>query len=212
MKRAAIFDLDGTLIQGISFEKRFIEHLLKKRELNLFDIFLSILRLPGKRDRTFRQNKYYLKGKSFEKLCSIANEFFLPQMDKLVPEEMKSIIRTHRENGDLLIIISGTLSFILDIFSKSFSFDDKRGTELEIKDGKFTGRILGIHPSNDGKAIILDDFVNKYNIDPANSTAYGNHYGDRFYLEKTGNPVAVNPDKKLLRYAQSKKWEIMEIR
>jgi len=76
----------------------------------------------------------------------------------------------------------------------------------------FAGRISGIHPSNNGKVIIFEEFVNKYNIDPANSTAYGNHYGDRFLMEMVGNPAAVNPDRKLLKYAQSKKWRILEIK
>ncbi|NVM04726.1 MAG: HAD-IB family hydrolase [Candidatus Helarchaeota archaeon] len=215
MQKAAIFDLDGTLIPGKSTEIRFIEHLFKKGELNPIDILWYLLRFLqniGRWNRMVSQNKYYLKGKSFEKLSNIANEFFLPTADKLVPGEMKRIIQTHRENGDLLIIISGTLNFILNIFSNSFSFDDKKGTELEVKDGKFTGKLSGIHPSNNGKVVVLNEFVTKYNIDLANSTAYGNHYGDRFLMEMVGNPIAVNPDRKLLKYAKSKKWKILEIR
>ncbi len=215
MKRAAVFDLDGTVISGISSERRFVRHLVRTGEIGMVDIFRSIFK-PFRNyiqsNRMLWLNKYYLEGKSLKSLILIANDFFIPQVDKLVPEKMKKIIQTHREKDDLLIIISGTLSFILDIFSKSLSFDGRRGTELEIEDGKCTGAILGIHPSNEGKALILDEFSNRHNIDLLNSTAYGNHYGDRFYLEKTGNPVAVNPDKKLFKYAQSKKWEILEIR
>jgi len=213
MKKAAIFDLDGTIISGKSTEMRFIEHLFKKGELNLINIFwyfLKFLRNIGRWNRMISQNKYYLKGKSFEKLSNIANEFFLPIVDKLAPEEIKRIIQTHKENGDLLIIVSGTLNFILNIFAHSFSFDDKKGTELEVKNGKLTGKISGIHPSNNGKVIILEEFVNKYSIDLANSTAYGNHFGDRFLMEMVGNPTAVNPDRRLLKYAQSKKWRILE--
>ena len=215
MKKAAIFDLDGTIISGKSTEMRFTEHLFKKGELNLIDVFryfLRFLRNIGRWNRMVSQNKYYLKGKSFEKLSNIANEFFLPIVDKLVPEEIKRLIQTHKKNGDLLIIVSGTLNFILDIFANSFSFDDRKGTELEVKDGKLTGRISGIHPSNNGKVIILEEFVNKYDIDLANSAAYGNRCGDRFLMEMVGNPAAVNPDRRLLKYAQSKKWRILEIR
>jgi len=212
MRKAAIFDLDGTIIQGKSSERRFVEHLIKIREIGLIDILRTLIKYIWQFGQKIRQNKYYLKGKSFEKLNRIANEFFLPQVNNLVPEEMKKTIQTHRENGDLLIIISGTLSFILDIFSESFSFDDKRGTELEIREGKFTGRLSGIHPSSNRKVIILEEFVNKYNINLANSTAYGNHYEDRFFLERTGNPFAVNPDRKLFKYAKSKKWKILEIK
>ncbi|GAG17624.1 unnamed protein product, partial [marine sediment metagenome] len=44
MKKAAIFDLDGTIISGKSTEIRFIEHLFKKGELNLIDIFWYFLK------------------------------------------------------------------------------------------------------------------------------------------------------------------------
>jgi phosphoserine phosphatase len=35
-----------------------------------------------------------------------------------------------------------------------------------------------------------------------------NQHTDRYMLETVGNPVAVNPDKKLLRYAKNNKWNV----
>jgi len=215
MRKAAIFDLDGTLISGTSSESIFVKYLFKKGEISLTDIFRTFLKFfenMGPWNKMVLQNKYYLKGGSPEKFRQIADECFFNRVDRLISKDMIRIIRYHRDKGDLLIIISGTLNFILDVFNRRLSFDDKKGTDLEVKDGEFTGRISGIHPRGHDKVVVLEEFIKKYQIDLANSTVYANHFTDRLIMEKVGNPVAVNPDRNLLKYAKNRRWKILNIR
>lgn len=212
MQNTALFDLDGTLIPGKSTENLFIDFLMKKGELHLIDMlrtFASFLKHIGSRDKMFFQNKAYLKGKSVERLINLAEECFISRIDHLIPIEIRNIIQSHKKNGDLLILISGSLYFIVNIFAQSLSFDDLRGTNLEIKNGLCTGRIDGIHPRGQTKIIVLNEFVKKYNIDLPNSFAYGNSFLDRFWMEMLGNPIATNPDNKLLEYAKEKGWKVI---
>jgi len=214
MRKAAIFDLDGTLISGTSAERIFIKYLFKKGEINFSHIFRTFLRFfdnIGSWNKMVLQNKYYLKGGSPEKFRQIADECFSNRIDKLISKDMLRIINYHRDKGDLLIMISGTPNFILDVFNRRLSFDDKKGTDLEVKNAEFTGRISGIHPHGPDKVIVLEEFIKKYQIDLANSTVYANHFTDRLIMDKVGNPVAVNPDRNLLKYAKNRSWKILNI-
>ena len=45
---------------------------------------------------------------------------------------------------------------------------------------------------------MIDELVNKYNIDLEQSFAYGDTNGDYNMLRRVGNPVAINPSRELL--------------
>ena len=45
-------------------------------------------------------------------------------------------------------------------------------------------------------------------VDLKRSWAYGDSFSDRPLLEAVGNPVAVNPDARLYRFASDKKWHV----
>lgn len=66
------------------------------------------------------------------------------------------------------------------------------------KDGNFTGDVTSMWDSgNKRKALI--QLVKEFNVDLNASYAYGDTAGDLSMLKIVGNPVAVNPIKKLLR-------------
>jgi HAD superfamily hydrolase (TIGR01490 family) len=212
VKTAAIFDLDGTLIRGLSSEQLFIQQLLIRGKINpldMFRFFIGTVVQFGDWKKMFLENKFHLVGEPLDKLTNFARQYFGPNVDKMVPVKMKNVIKAHREKGDLLIIISGTMAFILDVFADTLGFDDRKGTDLEIKDGRLTGRINGIHPYGKGKVTALEEFRKKYDLDLQHSTIYANHYPDRHVMEKVGHPVAVNPSFRLERHAIKKGWEII---
>ena len=51
---------------------------------------------------------------------------------------------------------------------------------------------------SDSKNKMIDELVNKYNIDLDQSFAYGDTNGDYNMLRRVGNPVAMNPSHELL--------------
>jgi HAD superfamily hydrolase (TIGR01490 family) len=215
MRNAALFDLDGTLLPDKGSENIFIEFLTKKGELRFIDMFrtfITAIRNIGSLEGMLFRNKSYLKGKSVERMIHLAEECFIPRINVLVPLMIRDLIQSHKKDGDLLILISGSLYFIVDIFAKTLSFDDRRGAALETKDAKFTGKIDGIHARGEKKIVVLNEFVQKYNLDLANSTAYGNSSLDRFWMAMVGNPVALNPDIKLMEHANKNHWKILRMK
>lgn len=214
MKKAAIFDIDGTIIKNISSERVFFRFLFKRKIvtskdlLRLAGIFVS--KLFSLKGLYFRKNKYYLKNKEYDKIVSNINECFknaiLPHISKTAIEEIQRL----RNEGYLIILLSGTLEPIVECFKEYCNADIGVGTNLCIKDGLITGEIDGTHSYNQGKVKVIEQLAKKYNIDLSSSTAYANQYLDTKFMRLVGNPVAVNATPLLRWYANVNRWKIIE--
>ena len=82
---------------------------------------------------------------------------------------------------------------------------------LEIRNGKYTGRVKGILPYGMGKLEVLRELKDKYGFDRNQSYLYANIFSDRYVMNAVERPVAVNPDSKLRAYAGKLNWNIIEV-
>ena len=73
-----------------------------------------------------------------------------------------------------------------------------------MKNNKFTGKVIPMWDS-DSKNKMIDELVNKYNINLDQSFAYGDTNGDYNMLRRVGNPVAMNPSHELLNKIKDSK-------
>ncbi len=55
---------------------------------------------------------------------------------------------------------------------------------------------------------MLASYARRRNVELSRSYAYGDSISDLPMLEAVGNPVAVNPDKRLLAAAQERNWQV----
>jgi phosphoserine phosphatase len=122
---------------------------------------------------------------------------------------MAHLINEHRKNGDQILLLTGTLDFIAGCFAHHLFIDGYKATMLEIRDGLFTGRVVGIQPFGLGKLEVLRDLKREYNFNSDNAVLYANIYADRYVMNAVARPIAVNPDKRLLNYALRSKWRII---
>lgn len=212
LSSAAIFDLDGTLIPQTSAEKFFFFHLLRTGNLsfvNILEMFSAIWTAHGNFHALTRTNKCYLKNKSVKKLKDVARKYFEPQIPEMVFPKMHKTIELHRQQGKRLLLLTGTLDIIAECFVRSLHLDGFRAGTLQIRNGKYTGKINGILPYGIGKLEILRDFKTQFDFDRNKTTLYANSFSDRYVMNAVEFPVAVNPDSKLFSYARRSHWEIM---
>ena len=211
MKRIAVFDIDGTILRRVSTERMFFKYLLRKGEIGLFAGFNFIsgfLKDCGKNWLyATKGNKWYLKGMDCERIKSLGIDFFNSVVKKKISDIAVDMINRHKEEGCEIILLSGAFDFFMDEYLKYLKADRVHGTALEVEDGKFTGRIKGLFPYGENKAKIIDkDFVD---IDYVNSYAYANDYDDRHFLKMFGHAVAVNPDRRLLKFARQNNLRVL---
>ena len=207
-----VFDIDGTLLPGTSCERLFFQYLLERKILTFRQMFhfafRGLMLAPYGRSYSLKANKGYMRGLSINMMTGVGKEFF----DKIIAGRLskKGIERLndHRNKGDMIVLLSGMPEFLLKNIADYLGIEDYRGSVLEVKSGVITGRTTGIFPLSNGKAEIVEELIRKFNVGWSDVTAYGDHYGDRYLLEKVAHPVAVNPDHNLREFARHKGWPI----
>ena len=217
MKRAAIFDIDGTLLRNVSSERVFFRYLLGKGIVTFKDLLRfanvfvnNLLFLKGIH---VRKNKYYLKSKAYEKVFSPIhiNECFEERIAPYISVAALEEIHKLKNAGYLIILLSGTLTPLVECFRKYCNADIGVGTSLAVDDeGLITGEIDGIHSYSGGKVQIVNRLAAEHNIDLSSSYAYANQYLDIKFMRMVGYPVAVNASLMLLLHAKVNHWKIVE--
>lgn len=207
-KTCAVFDLDGTLIR-LSSEQVFLNYLLSHGEIPIPNLlawtanFLKVKSLS-----LAKPNKIYLQGLAQEHIATIAHRCFVDTLRASIAPHISELINVHRADGQTVVLLSGSLSLLVELFHAHFQTDLMIAHELEVVDGKFTGQRVGLHPYAENKAKLTEALASEHGFDLSRSYAYGNHHTDAHKLALFGHPVAVNPDTKLLRIAEEKGWQI----
>ncbi len=207
-KTCAVFDLDGTIIR-LSSEQVFLEYLLNHGEIpipNLLAWTANLLKVKSL--SAAKSNKVYLRGLDAAHLYRIAERCFVETLRASIAPHIAALIRTHRAEGRTVVLMSGSLSFLVRLFHEHFQTDMMIAHTLEVADGRFTGDRVGLHPFAENKATLANALATEHRFDLSRSYAYGNHHTDADKLGLFGHPVAVNPDMKLRRIAMEKGWRI----
>ncbi len=217
MKSAAIFDIDGTILRNVSSERVFFHYLLDKRIVTFKDLLRfanvfvnNLLFLKG---LYVRKNKYYLKSKAYEEVFSPIhiNECFEERIAPYVSVAALEEIHRLKGAGYFIILLSGTLSPLVECFRKYCNADIGVGTSLAVdNEGLITGEIDGIHSYSNGKVQIVNRLAAEHNIDLSSSYAYANQYLDIKFMRMVRHPIAVNASLMLLLHAKINHWKIVE--
>lgn len=207
-KSCAIFDLDGTLISKSS-EKVFLKHLISNGEIPISNLLAWTSNFLKVRSYTVAKSyKIHLRGLEEQNLNVLARECFDITLRDSIAPTISTLINTHRNEGRTVIIMSGSLSFLVELFHEHLQTDIMVADQLEVEDGKFTGNRVGLRPYAENKAALARELATEHGFDLSSSYAYGNHHSDVHKLELFGNPVAVNPDRELRRIATERNWQI----
>ena len=210
---AAFFDIDGTIYRN----SLLIEHFKKLIKYDLLDFKEYDTRVKGAYklwdDRKDDYEKYLNKltetyVDSIKGLQVSYNEFVADQVLELKGDRVyaytRSMIKWHKNQGHLVIFISGSPDFLVSRMAKKFDADDFCGSIYHVEDGKLSGKITPMWASvNKLKAIA--NFEKKHNIILKESYAYGDTHGDLSMLELVGHPRAINPSKELLNSIRENK-------
>ena len=117
-------------------------------------------------------------------------------------------IEEHRARGHRLVVLSAASVYVVKPLAERLNIPDYLCTYLEVKDGRFTGRLVEPVCFGPGKLLLAEEFAARNSIDLGQSYFYSDGYEDLPMLERVGHPVAVNPDRRLRRLAERRGWPI----
>ncbi len=214
-KKLAIFDFDGTLFRG-NISLAFLKYAVQKRLINQ--------EFEEKVDKIVAQ--YAQKEISYEECASqiinliaeFPQEVTSSNITKLGEELIRSqkdfwynysfdLIKIFLKNNFEVVLISGSSLELLKSVKNIFGNIRLFGTEFEVVNDHFTGKVILNLALNRSKEKILKEIL-KENIDLKNSFGFGNAEPDLSFLQKVGYPVALNPNDVLEKIARQNNWPI----
>jgi HAD superfamily hydrolase (TIGR01490 family) len=117
-------------------------------------------------------------------------------------------VERHRSAGDFIAIVTGATRYVAEPLARELGIECVVCTELEVENGRFTGRPVDPLCYGDGKLALARRAGEKFGFGLSDATFYSDSITDLPLLAAVGVPVAVNPDARLLRAARRRSWKI----
>ena len=176
------FDLDGVLVDGRGSWDELHDALgtSKLSEINENDFYAGKITF----DEWAKRDVKLWHGVEIKKIEAI---FKKTKLMKGAPETLKTL----KEKGYKLAIVSGGLKTLADIVGEKFQIDFVAANEFIVKDGKVSG-IMNIIDM-DGKGIALEKIATKNNLKGKNCAAVGDFFNDIPMFKFAGFSIAFNP-------------------
>ena len=181
-KRLIVFDVDSTLIQG-----EVIEMLADRAGALAAVAEVTEAAMRGELDfaESLHKRVATLAGLPAEVLDDVADQI------ELTPGA-RTTIRTLRRLGYHCGIVSGGFRQVIEPLAHELMMDFVAANELEIVDGKLTGRVVGTIVDRPGKAKALRDFAQQAGVPMEQTVAVGDGANDIDMLAAAGLGVAFN--------------------
>lgn len=217
-----LFDLDNTLLGGDSdynwglflAEKGIVDPIEQARKNQEFyddyragklDIFAFLQFQLGP-----------LAGRSQAELAVWHAEFMHEKIEPILLPKAQNLIDSYLADADCLVaIVTATNRFVTAPIAQKLGISHLIATDLEIKNGLYTGNPAGVPCFQAGKIQRVEMWLHALGqtwTDFSESWFYSDSCNDLPLLEKVTHPVAVDADEKLTHHAQTHQWSIISLR
>jgi HAD superfamily hydrolase (TIGR01490 family) len=151
-----------------------------------------------------------LKGLSKSEAFSLFSKAALKAVNT-AREDMLVLLKWHQEKGNTIVLVSGGFQPFVQEVARLLEIRHTVGTALEEVSSHYTGCLVGPFCHGDDRVNLVHSFIkaSRFNVNLPLSFAYGDRAQDIPMLEMVGHPVAVYPDKELLKYAKERGWAVI---
>lgn len=212
--RLVLVDLDGTLLDPPSSERRFIRHLTRRgllgprQWLAAGAFFLRWTSCFGR--AVGRKNKAYLAGLAPARVAPVAEAFVSGELLPRLYPELLERLRRHAAEGDVLVLLTGAPEFVAAPIARRLGARCC-ATLCCVRDGRYTAHPPLRHPFGADKLALAQALAQELGIELAGCVAYADSGDDLPLLRAVGRAVAVNPDRRLARAAARHGWEVLRL-
>lgn len=215
MSYLVLFDVDHTLLKINSGEAV----LRKAYRTGLLSLpkFLHALWMAG-RYKLHLKDPYKIMHKfaewmggapvrDFEEFCNdLCNNSLLPALRPELIEE----VRKHKEQGAHILILSSAFRAVCEPLAAHFDMDGVLCSELEKKDGVYTGKTYGPLCFREEKFHRMEEYLCTRHYTREEAYYYGDSTDDLAVLKAVGHPVCVYPKGRLKRIAKRNNWRMIQ--
>lgn len=148
-------------------------------------------------------------------LDELHQKYMTQVIKPMMTKKAQTLVDEHKANGDLCMIITATNSFVTKPIATAYGIEYLIGTDPEMVEGQFTGKVSGIPSFQSGKVTRLNDWLaarGKRLRDFETSYFYSDSHNDLPLMQQVTNPVAVDADPRLTAHAEANHWPLISLR
>ena len=219
-KKAAFFDLDGTLCASNIVSQYVVAKLanmpawLKALWVPFYACKCLVYLIVDKFSRTAFNNMFFgdfagmdASGEAKDAMATLVYDRYTAP--RVFPAAVEAIAALKREGYDV-VLVTGSVDFVVEPLAKELGASRVIANVLEEESGKFTGRLVGPAVADDEKRVRIEAFAEEAGYDLAGCAAYGDSYSDLPMLSCVGEPRVVSPSNSLRVKAQDEGWPVLE--
>jgi HAD superfamily hydrolase (TIGR01490 family) len=220
-KVAGFFDVDNTMMQGASIY-HFARGLAARdffswRDLAAFAWKQVAFRLRGVEDLAHMEEAKeaalgFVAGHAVDEVVGLGEEIYDELMADRIWSGTRALAQLHLDAGQRVWLVTAAPAELASLLARRLGLTGALGTVSEIKDGIYTGKLVGEPLHGPAKAEAVLALADKEGLDLSLCSAYSDSANDLPMLSTVGHPVAVNPDATLKRIAKENGWEIRDFR
>jgi HAD superfamily hydrolase (TIGR01490 family) len=218
---AAFFDVDNTIVRGASlfhlarglYSRRF----LTNADIVRFALMQANFVLRGTEDLDHMNSARaralsFIEGHSVAELQRVGEEIFDELISKRIWPGTRGLAQMHLDAGQRVWLVTATPIELARTIADRLGLTGALGTVAEVRDGYYTGRLIGEPLHGPAKADAVAALARAENLDLERCSAYSDSANDIPLLSLVGHPCAVNPDAKLRHHAKAHGWRIRDYR
>jgi|GEM_PF-1454003 len=218
MRRLAVLDLDGTLTPdtlGMLLVREMMARGVCDAELG--QEFMSMVARHHAGDPDF----YTTLAEVYQSLGRVAAGVAVSTVEGVAEDVwaqargrlfgfVRPLLRMLKSNGFLVALISGGPIELVDLVAHELGIEVYRAAVLDIRNSRYTGRVLQGPGLLGGKPSILRELEALHQVCLAESFAMGNSASDGEVFHLVGLPVAFEPSGELVGLAARNGWQVVD--
>jgi len=140
-----------------------------------------------------------------EELIARCERWYARDVRPKISKKARARLQAHREAGDALVLLTASTRYGSGPLARELDLE-LVCTELEVADGRLTGRALPPLCYGEGKLARARAFAKARGIPLNRCWFYTDSVTDLPVLEAVGHPVVINADPPLRRLAKARGW------
>lgn len=217
MRKAAFFDLDGTLLT-VNSANLWVRRERRLGRVRLWQLLRATLFLGGYRlgildvESALRAALSTLRDVPEEHIRGQTQEWWREDVRPHVAPGARAALEEHRKRGEMLVLLTSSSIYASEMAREEFGLDAVLCQHYEVRDGRFTGEPRRPLCYGRGKVEVAEAWARESGVDLSASSFYSDSSTDVPMLERVAHPFAVHPDPRLRWIARARGWPMLDWR